>query len=275
MCSGARDGIIDEMLGPRLCVALGLLLIVPGAASAQDGSEDAALDPDEDRARRHFDSGAAYYESGDYEDALREWQRAYELSGRPALLYNLYLAYQGLADLDNALVHLERFLGEVEEIANRSALERRLEHLRRRVAERSSEAEPPQASGEASEIDPAPPPSRADNDDLNVGAVVGFSVAGVGLVGALVFGIMTVIEDGNLADAPCSPEAGGAGCGDDTLAALSAFALVTDVSFGVALAGAVLGVAFLIAGTGGDEEQARLAPWITPTAGGVTLRGSL
>ena len=93
---------------------------------------------DEDIARTHFEAATAYYERGDFEEAIREFQRAYDLSSRPQLLHNIYLAYRDLQDGANAAAFLRRYLEEAEDIDNRALLERRLHELE---ASREDEAE--------------------------------------------------------------------------------------------------------------------------------------
>lgn len=253
---------------------------------------------DDQRARLHYESGASYYEAGEYEDALREFHRAYELSQRPQLFYNLSLCYQNLGDLEQAATFLERYLSEVESIENRANLEIRLRNLRERVErERAAQA----ASGEperdttvqattaeptettrpttaepeagAASVDSPTAPSSSQ-DSLNVGAVAGFSVAAVGLVMGGVFGGLTLAEDSRLAGTPC----GVAGsCGDAELSDLRTFALVADVGFGVALAGAAVGALFLIIGpgdSGGERASLRAAPMASGTVLGLSLEGS-
>jgi tetratricopeptide (TPR) repeat protein len=53
-------------------------------------------------ARELFTQGQAAYETGDYETAARNWERAYELDPRPLLQYNLAQAYERLGRLDRA-----------------------------------------------------------------------------------------------------------------------------------------------------------------------------
>src|SRR6266542_5880415 len=70
------------MLATGLCAAL-LASTVPVAAQTDD-----------ENARRHFESGAAYLQQSDNENALREFQAAYSLSKRPALLLNIANVYE-------------------------------------------------------------------------------------------------------------------------------------------------------------------------------------
>lgn len=258
---------------------------------------------DDQRARLHYESGASYYEAGEYEDALREFHRAYELSQRPQLFYNLSLCYQNLGDLEQAASFLERYLGEVETIENRANLEIRLRNLRERVEreraaqgangepERDATAQPATSQPTETHVEPTTAAPAAEavvetesaasttapssaGDSLNVGAVAGFSVAAVGLVMGGVFGGLTLAEDSRLAGTPC----GVAGsCGDAEVSDLRTFALVADVGFGVALAGAAVGALFLIIGPGdsGDERASlRAAPIASRSVLGLSLEGS-
>ena len=79
----------------------------------------------DDRARLHFLAGASYYEAGDYQDALREFERSHALSQRSELFYNFSLCYQQLGDLESASTYLRRYLDEVETMDNRDQLEHR------------------------------------------------------------------------------------------------------------------------------------------------------
>ena len=92
------------------------------AALAASPSSTVRVQAQDDRARLHFQAGASYYEAGDYEDALREFQRSHALSQRSELFYNFSLCYQQIGDLDNAALYLRRYLDEVESIENRAQM---------------------------------------------------------------------------------------------------------------------------------------------------------
>lgn len=104
---------------------------------------------DEDLARTHFEAGQGYYERGDFEEAVREFGRAYELSNRPELLHNIYLAYRDLQDDANAATYLRRYLGEVDDLPNRPLLERRLRELEAALAQTADEDDASEGHGAA------------------------------------------------------------------------------------------------------------------------------
>lgn len=60
-------------------------------------------------ASGHFDRGTTFYTEGDYAAALIEFRRAYELSPRSQILFNIGQAYFQLRDYANALMTLRRF----------------------------------------------------------------------------------------------------------------------------------------------------------------------
>src|SRR5262245_44296670 len=49
---------------------------------------------DDENARIHYESGAAYLKQSDNENALREFQAAYSLSKRPELLLNIATVFE-------------------------------------------------------------------------------------------------------------------------------------------------------------------------------------
>ncbi|MBN1656297.1 MAG: tetratricopeptide repeat protein [Deltaproteobacteria bacterium] len=102
------------------------ITMLGSAARAQQDKAD-------ETARIHFQAGTSYYETGDYELALREFNRSYELSGRPELQYNISLTYEKLGDLEAAIEALQKYLSEAKDIPNRRTLEIRLANLGKRL----------------------------------------------------------------------------------------------------------------------------------------------
>jgi tetratricopeptide (TPR) repeat protein len=244
-----------------ILLVLMVILTMPAAGAAQadtDGEAAAQAAPADDaardeQARMHFRVGSEYYAEGDFESALREFERAYEQSGRPGLLYNLYLSHQQLANLDEAISFLERYLAEVPEVEERATLEQRLVHLRaRRERRQETGADPgeelaPEPAQTAAPASPAPPP----RDATPIGPIVAFSVAGAGLVAAAILTGLTVAENDRLMALPC---AASRSCSAAEAGSLDGLALGADVSWGVALAGAVTGVVLLLLAPGTDAE---------------------
>src|SRR5689334_21716783 len=79
------------------------LLALGICASLLAGQVPARAQSDDENARRHFESGAAYLQQSDYENALREFQAAYALSKRPPLLLNIANVYERMGKLQEAV----------------------------------------------------------------------------------------------------------------------------------------------------------------------------
>lgn len=92
----------------------------------------------QDDARDLFSRGQAAYETGDYDTAVRSWERAYELDPRPLLQYNLAQAYERLGHLDRAVaayrLYVENTPGEDPRAQNARA---RIASLEQRVGNTS------------------------------------------------------------------------------------------------------------------------------------------
>jgi tetratricopeptide (TPR) repeat protein len=89
----------------RILCAVLLALLVTGPA----GAAEPAISSE---AKRHVAAGNAFYESGQYEDAVKEFELAYRLSNRPALLFNIARAEAKLGHDENAIAFLKRYLEE-------------------------------------------------------------------------------------------------------------------------------------------------------------------
>jgi tetratricopeptide (TPR) repeat protein len=160
-------------------------------ARAQDVAADAdsppadslPADEGEQRARAHFEVGSERFDAGDYPAAAAEFRAAYELSGRPELLFNLYIAHERLGDLGPAAEYLERYLDEGTPAERETALRTRLANLRERQQNEAQEAQSQEA--ERRRLIAAAAQARADSDPglapwLVVGG--GAVVAATGLV---------------------------------------------------------------------------------------------
>lgn len=110
---------------PAVCVAASLALLSPVAAASPFalpahssfavGADEAPSDeeaPPEDpavaEAKAEYKAGGDAYALGNYETAIGHFERAYELSGEPALLFNLGQAYTRWYDIDNDVEHLKK-----------------------------------------------------------------------------------------------------------------------------------------------------------------------
>lgn len=148
-----RSGALHPLLFTLVCALFALS--AAGNALAQEAS-----DAD---ARRHFRLAQAHYENGDFAEAAEEFEAAYELSRRPALLYNLYLAHRDALNTVAARDALRLYLELVPDTADREALESRLAQMDRVIEEQEPTGEEDSSeSGEAPAAGPVP--TQGDSD---------------------------------------------------------------------------------------------------------------
>jgi tetratricopeptide (TPR) repeat protein len=109
--------------------ALGAWLLIVALAPAARAQENV---PGE--ASRHFQRGVDLYDEGDLRGALVEFEKAYNLLPRAAVLYNIGQTEYQLHDYAASLRTLERFLAETgPAAAHRSEVDATVESLRGRV----------------------------------------------------------------------------------------------------------------------------------------------
>lgn len=122
-----------------LAVCVGALLAGPVAYAQTDPTAE---------ARTRFERGIALFDAGDARGALAEFQRAYDLSQRPSLLFNLAATHQSLHEYPEALDALRRFLTADAHLhaRQRRDAERALRELEALVARLRVRRDPPDAA---------------------------------------------------------------------------------------------------------------------------------
>ena len=194
------------MLLRRTVIALCALVVVasvtPSPAAAQT---DRAADVD---ARTLFAEGRAAYDEGRFEVAVRAFRRAYVLSPRPELLYNIGQAELRAGHDDRALQAFEGFLRQAPEDApQRSEVQERVTVLRGMgvVPSTAPETEPTAEPEEAAPEEAAVTPVASDAQPSSGGDVAPWIVFGVGAAVLVAGGVMMgvgVSEAQRVTDAP-------------------------------------------------------------------------
>jgi len=243
------------MLATGLCAAL-LASTVPLGAQTDD-----------ENARRHFESGAAYLQQSDNENALREFQAAYALSKRPELLLNIANVYERMGRLKEAVDALTKYLEEEPKTPNRTTIETRIANLKKRIefASAASPAAPvtttapkPAASGA-----PTSPPASSTTTPARrstpnrTPAYIAFGLGGVAAAGAVVTGLIAQNKFSKAEDT-CKPN-----CSDGTLSSIRSMALVSDILTGVAVAGVGIGAVLFLTAKPTSESASSRRPSFT------------
>lgn len=239
-------------LAAALCTAV-LAAQVPAFAQSDD-----------ENARLHFESGAAYFKESDYDGALREFTAAYGLSKRPELLLNIASVYERMGKLEQTIDALEKYLKAKPDAQDKTTIETRIANLKKRLASEPPPAPAPSATATATAAPaasavPTPPPAKEDAPS-RAPAYIALGVGGAAAIGAVVTGLVAKSKYDD-ADGSCKPS-----CGDSTVRSIESMALVSDVLTGVAIVGVGVGTVLLLTG-GHSREQASAVPRVDAGVG--------
>ena len=124
------------------------VLVCAGPASAQDSAER--------EARAHSERGMTAYHLAHYDEAIAEFEAAYELSRAPRLLYNIAQAHRLKGDCATALRVYVSYLGEEPAAPMRRQVEEQIAEMRACVARRDEHARAPSVSAPPRRATPAP-----------------------------------------------------------------------------------------------------------------------
>lgn len=142
-----------------------------------------ADDPATRAAKRHFDRGQKLFTLGKFDEALDEYQKAFDASPLPDFLYNIGQCHRNLGDYEQAIFSFKRFLQLDPEAPNREKVELIIDELEDKL-EREG------AKKRRREEPPPPPPPHAEGKPIYTKwwfwtgiAVVG-AAGGVGIYAA-------------------------------------------------------------------------------------------
>ncbi len=163
-----------------LVLALALALTLTPLARAQS--------PAELEAKQHFAAAQKLFESAHWAEALVQYQRSYELSKYPALLYKIALCQDQLGQYAEALDTYGKYLELDPQTDRRGGIEERVAKLQQLLAPpppREEEPAPPVPVPMVVEKPAAPPPPPPPHTPAYkkwwVWTIVGVGVAGAAL----------------------------------------------------------------------------------------------
>jgi tetratricopeptide (TPR) repeat protein len=169
-------------------------------------------------AREHFEKGTRLYEIGHLDEAIKEYEAAYQIKNDPALLYNLAQAHRLAGHLPQALFNYRSYLHRVPEASNRAEVEGRIAELERRIEQSQTEAKPEptepipspptkppepqepavQPSAAAAVVSSPPVPPRNPRRSLKIAGLTLLGVGALGLVGGVTSTALTVVASRNV-----------------------------------------------------------------------------
>lgn len=221
-------------------VCVFLLVAAPAAAQSPAGvQETPAWGERDEEARSLFEAGAIAYRDGHFADAEQNFRRAYELSGRPELLFNIGTAAERARHDREAIEAYEEFLRRVPETEHRARVETRLRSLRElgSVAVSAPASAPVAAPG---------PPDPGAGPWIVIGGSSALAVVGAILLGLAVADVQAV-ESAAMLSRWADVE--GAYERSEPLS-IAAFVLL-----GAGVVGAAAGVGWVLASSGGAPPE--------------------
>jgi hypothetical protein len=102
-----------------------MLVLAPIAARAAAPTSEA----DKKAARPHYEKGAVEYNLGHFSEAIKEFEKAYELDRAPILLFNIAQAHRQNGNNERAAFFYRRYLEQAPDAANRAEVEKRIKDL--------------------------------------------------------------------------------------------------------------------------------------------------
>lgn len=107
--------------------------VLPTAAHAQAKKPPAGKDPKLAEAKRLFDQATEAYSQGRWEDAARDWEKSYELSGKALIFESLANVYERLGEKQKARDALAKWRAEAPETEH-TQLDAKIKALDERIA---------------------------------------------------------------------------------------------------------------------------------------------
>ncbi len=117
---------------PRTLLAICVLLLAFVRAAY-------AEDPSERTAKRHYDRGQKLFALQKFEDALDQFQKAFDAKPIPAFLFNIGQCQRNLGDYDAAIFSFKRYLKLDPEAENKDQVEELIDELEQKKAEGDTE----------------------------------------------------------------------------------------------------------------------------------------
>jgi tetratricopeptide (TPR) repeat protein len=120
----------------RLLFALCLAVSVAPGAFVPVAHAD---DPAERASKRYYDRGRRLFDLQKFDEALEQFQKAYDAKPIPDFLFNIGQCQRNLGDYEAAVFSFKKFLKLDPEAPNRAKVEKLIDDLEQKLGESNSE----------------------------------------------------------------------------------------------------------------------------------------
>jgi hypothetical protein len=188
------------------------------------------------RAPTPYEQALRYYERAAFEEAARAFERAYALSGRAEILFNVGRAYEEARQYELALAAYERYERAAPPGFDRAVYDQRVAAVRAAITS-ARPAVAPVATSAPPQVAAAPAPTARPNRTLPLALMIG---GGVALGGAVTLGVVTAMSHSELEDVCTNGVCSASRRGDIDVGRTQA--IVADVAGAVGIAAIATGV---------------------------------
>ena len=151
-------------------------------------------------AREHYQKGTKLFDLGQFDDAIREYEAAYQVKDDPVLLYNIAQAHRLAGHHERAIFFYKSFLRRMPKAPNREDVMQKIADLQKQLDHLPAPAKPVEPEPTPTPTPtPAPAPdSRAKVEPVKPGPkktgpappgqtlkIAGFALIGVGALGLI------------------------------------------------------------------------------------------
>jgi tetratricopeptide (TPR) repeat protein len=137
-------------------VVASALFLCAATARAQDKPVDPKV-----AAKEHYTRGTSFYDLGRYDDAIKEFEAAYQLKNDPAFLYNLAQSYRQAGNHEQAVHFYKTYLRYVPKAPNRADIEEKIKSEEQLIAKGGgTTTAPPPANTTPPRGNNTPPPAN-------------------------------------------------------------------------------------------------------------------
>jgi tetratricopeptide (TPR) repeat protein len=138
-------------------VRAAVFAIVASVVALTATSPPANAAGDKAAAKKIFRKGVTEYNLGHFEDAITDFEQAYELDHSPILLFNIGQSHRKLGHNDRALFFFKRYLVENPKAKDRAEVEKWIGEIEESL--KAERARVPPDTGSASAVTPPAPPA--------------------------------------------------------------------------------------------------------------------
>jgi tetratricopeptide (TPR) repeat protein len=220
-----------------------------------------------EESRRHVKKARKAYDTGRWDEAIQEFQKAYDLQSDPGLIYDLAQSYRRKGDLKQALDLYRNFVREEPDGPLRATAD---DHIRQLEASLAALNPPPPPTPVEPTPPPPPPqqsvpvahvpvvPARPAPTHSRVLPIAGIATAAVGAVGIGVGVVMTLKANSLANDIEKNAQAGSYNRSDENKR--STYATMSYVCYGVGGAALAGGVLMYVLGSRNTDSAVAFVP---------------